>query len=161
MVIAVTGPIASGKTTLCVALARELRRRSRTVVRIDTDEVYEQLEERGTTAGRAETWERARRLACAFAAAALDEVEFVVIEGALPADAVVVALQTTIDTALVRVDADPTRGVSRDPAVLREAYASFAPDGEPGLVVDTGTTSVEDAVGLVLERAGVEVDART
>ena len=69
MIVVVTGPIASGKSTLVRALADELRRAGPTAATLDRDEVYELLEERGATAGDPESWQRANRLTAAFAAA--------------------------------------------------------------------------------------------
>jgi predicted kinase len=133
--VVVTGPIAAGKS----AVGRGLARRARGAV-IDLDLVYEVLA--GDPKSDEAVWSRARRLAGAMAAAALDEgLEVVVIEGeawtpghraelllhAPPAARVRwVTLTVSFPEALRRAQADPTRGLSRDPAFLRAHLDAFA-----------------------------------
>lgn len=154
MIVVVTGPIASGKTTLVQALARELRTSGRTAATLDRDEVYELLEERGKTAGNPETWRRANRLTTAFAQALAAEVDVVLVETDEAIDgALHVTLTTPLEVALERVQLDPTRGLSRDPTVLRSHYDVYAtPSAE--LTIDTSQTTLAETVRVVAFELG-------
>jgi adenylylsulfate kinase-like enzyme len=150
VIVVVTGPIASGKTVLVRALAGELRAAGLVAATLDRDDVYELLEERGTTAGDEATWQRANRLAAAFAAALDAEADVVLVESDAPIErALHVALVASIEAALERVQQDPTRGVSRDPAVLRAHYAAYTPTSAD-LTIDTGELSLAETVQSVL-----------
>lgn len=152
MIVVVTGPIASGKTTLVHAIARELRRAGRTAATLDRDDVFTQLG--GEGAGDEASWGRANRVCAAFARTLLAEgVEAVVVESDDPVDgAFHVTLTATIDAALARVRRDPTRVVSRDPIFLRAHYDGYFPLAAD-LTIDTEATSVEEAVWAVLASA--------
>jgi adenylylsulfate kinase-like enzyme len=149
VIVVVTGPIASGKTTLVHALARELRSGGCSAATLDRDDIYELLGESGV--GDEASWGRANRVCAAFARAALAEgVDAVVVESDDPIDgAFHVMLTAGIDSALERVQLDPTRIVSRDPVFLRAHYESYA-SLDADLRIDTVATSLEETVRLVL-----------
>jgi adenylylsulfate kinase-like enzyme len=148
VIVVVTGPIASGKTTLVHALARELRSGGRTAATLDRDDVYALLGESGV--GDEASWGRANRLCVAFAHALLAEgVDVVVVESDDPVDgAFHVTLTAPIEAALERVQLDPTRIVSRDPGFLRAHYESYAPL-EADLRIDTSRSTLEETVRIV------------
>jgi thymidylate kinase len=143
VIVVVTGPIASGKTTLVRALARDLRAAGRTAATLDRDEVHELLGD------DADAWDRANRVTGAFAALLENEVDVVLVESDDPIDgALHVTLTAPIEAALERVQLDPTRVVSRDPVFLRghyEAYRALAAD----LTIDTAQTPLEEAARIV------------
>ena len=140
MVIVITGPIASGKSTIAVELARELERRNVRVAVIDLDRVHDRLttDERTSTVN---AWARARHAAADLANTFLnDGVAVVVAEGSFNApddraalarrlDAgaspIYVTLRVSYGEALRRAQGDPTRGRSRDPAFLGPYFAAF------------------------------------
>ncbi len=132
--LVVTGPIAAGKSAVAKALARRVRGAV-----LDLDLVYSVLA--GDPKADEVVWSRVRRVAGAMAATLFHEgLEVVGIEGEVwtpahriellaraPAAARVrwVTLTVSLPEALRRVQADPTRGLSRDPAFLREQLDAF------------------------------------
>jgi shikimate kinase len=157
--VVVTGPIAAGKS----AVGRGLARRVGGAV-IDLDRVYELLapDPKSDEA----VWSRARRLAGAMAAALFDEgLGAVVIEGEVwtsghraellarvpPAARLSwITLTVPFPEALRRAQADPTRGLSRDPAFLRAQLDAFGRAlpwlREVSEVIDTATLGEEAIV---------------
>jgi shikimate kinase len=156
MVIVIAGPIASGKSTIARAVARELERRGVRVAVIDLDVVHDELTAGEPNAGDA-TWPLARRAAASLASALLEAgVVVVVAEGSFNTasardefaqglDAsehpLYVTLLVSFDEALRRARRDPTRGRSRDPAFLRPYFAAVEPAlatvPEADVVIDT------------------------
>jgi adenylylsulfate kinase-like enzyme len=138
VLIVIGGPIGSGKSTLARALAQEFERRGSTAAAVDLDVVYDMLEPSGAPKDQALKWSAARRVAAGLADALLAErIAVVIVEGdfltpsdraefvdALRSRAKVafVTLHVSFDLALQRVESDPTRGISRDPAFLRRHY---------------------------------------
>lgn len=155
LVIVVNGPIASGKSTVALALAALLRERGRSAAVIDLDTVYAMLDP-GPKAD-AEVWRLARRGAAALTGAFLAAGRgAVIVEGDFwtaaergvfrrhlmtPATPCFVTLRVSFGEALRRVRGDPSRGLSRDPAFLARNHADFAAQLEPlretDLVLDT------------------------
>ena len=78
IVIVITGPIASGKSTIARELARELGRAGVPVAVIDLDDVHDTLARDGRTNDEA-TWARARREAATLANTFLAEGTAVVV----------------------------------------------------------------------------------
>lgn len=129
-----TGPIAAGKS----AVARGVARRVRGAV-IDLDRLYEVLA--GDPKADEAVWSRVRRLAGAMASTLFDEgLGAVVIEGEVwtPAHRAELlarvppaarvrwfTLTVAFPEALRRARADPTRGLSQDPAFLRGQLEAF------------------------------------
>ena len=139
--VVLLGPIASGKSTLAAALARVLP----SCEVLDLDDVF--------FAAPSDGWAAARAVHASLVAASGAEV--VIAHGPLLLDElptcgrrVVVSLTTTYDVALSRVTADDTRLFSKDPVFLRRTYDEFI--AQPAdVVIDTTTTSVEEAVAQV------------
>ncbi len=173
MIVAICGPIASGKSTVARALARLFEERGVTAAAIDLDLVYEMLEQDAVVKANPATWSRARRTAAAMTNALLDDgVGVVVVEGDLlteeeraefttalrPAAApVFVTLHVPVDVALRRVREDPTRGVSRDPVFLRLHYDELdeAVRTRPAtdLVIDTSSLGAAEAARTIADWA--------
>jgi predicted kinase len=138
MVIVITGPIASGKSTIARELARELERAHVRVAVIDLDLLHDML----ATDGPADdaTWALARHAAATLANTFLvDGVAVVVAEGSFnrPDDRTAftegldtsvsplyVTLRVSFEEALRRAKSDPTREKSRDPAFLGPYFAA-------------------------------------
>ena len=172
VLLVVTGPIASGKSTLARAVAREFVVRGAKAAAVDLDLVYEMLDPAHGPKADAATWRQARRIAARLAAAFLAEGVGVVVEGefltpaqrsdfndALP-DGVeprFVTLSVSYDLALQRVANDPTRGVSRDPAFLCDHYEAAAQAvrevPRTDLALDTGAIGVAEAARIVADWA--------
>jgi adenylylsulfate kinase-like enzyme len=156
MVIVITGPIASGKSTIARELARELERTNVRVAVIDLDLIHDGLKTDGSRPDEA-SWALARHEAVTLANAFLHEgVAVVVAEGSFntPDDRAALArhlhpgvaplyvtLRVSFEEALRRAQSDPTRGKSRDPAFL-EPYFETVNEAlttvpETDLVIDT------------------------
>ena len=141
MVVVITGPIASGKSTVARKLARELERAHVRVAVIDLDLVHEMVGSDGLKSDDA-SWALARHAAATLAITFLEEgVAVVVAEGSFntPADReafarhlgpsvrpAYVTLRVSFEEALRRAQMDPTRGLSRDPAFLGSYFAASA-----------------------------------
>jgi adenylylsulfate kinase-like enzyme len=165
-VVAVTGPIASGKTTVTEALAQRLRDSGSTVAAIDLDLVYEMLADPEVRKDDQTTWARSRRMAGALAAALMrDGVKTVAIEAQLASASArrelaeaagelpfFITLRTSLQSALTRVEGDPTRTFSRDRGFLTLHYRSAArwPSFDGDLVFDTEATGVDEIVRAIV-----------
>ena len=166
MVIVITGPIASGKSTIARALADELARRDVRSAVIDLDVLHDML----TSNGRdADAWAVARRAAAALANTfAAEGVAVVIADGSfnapddraafdqgLEADdpPLYVTLRVSYEEALRRAQRDPTRGVSRDPAFLGPYFAAAPPASvttpATDIVIDTERTSAMSAAAAI------------
>jgi chloramphenicol 3-O-phosphotransferase len=173
VLIVITGPVASGKSSVAGSLALEFERRGSTVAAIDMDIVYEMLEPKGERKDDPLKWARARRLSAALVdALIIDGVETVIVEGELltPSersdffDALrssltphIATLRVSLDVALRRVTWDPTRTFSRDPEFLRQHYesvqASLA-DARPGeLLLDTESATPDELARVIADWA--------
>ena len=176
MVVAVvSGPIASGKSSLSRATAIRLEETGKTPAAvIDLDVVYEMLDPRGRS-GRPKNdellWSQARRTAGRLAAQFLAEDRCVVAEGnfaadhalrefeaELPADAQLrlVMLKIDFEIALRRTQADPSRGLSKDRSFLSIHHREFKPQwhGRDVLQLDTGAFSAAEAAEAVVAWLG-------
>jgi shikimate kinase len=165
------GPIASGKSTLARSVARAFERRGLAVATIDLDLIYEMLEHTRAPKTHAAVWSRARRTAGALTDALLaDGVDVVIAEGdfldeparqefvsMLQDEATFrfVTLSVDLETALLRVQQDPTRGISRDRSFLTRHYEELAETlgrrPERDLCLDTAVLTVEQATGSIVE----------
>jgi adenylylsulfate kinase-like enzyme len=165
LIIVIGGPIASGKSTLGVAVAREFERRGLATATIDLDLIYEMLEHTSARKSDAATWSRARRMAGALTGAFLEEgVSVVVAEGDFLdersraefvsmlhpyARVRFVTLTVELPTALLRVEQDLTRGISQDRRFLTGHYEELTETlrvrPEHDLCLDTGDITVQQA----------------
>jgi shikimate kinase len=165
LLIIVTGPVGAGKSTTSVALAHALRRSDVSVAVIDLDLMYGFVRQKDGY-GEQTAWTRARSGAGALANALLaSTMSIVIVEGEfftahelntllapIPPDIEhrFFTLRLSYEQALVRVQADPSRGASKDPVVLRSLHASFAQAlpflEEASVVIDTNTLTQEEVV---------------
>ena len=171
MIVVVTGPIASGKSTVAQELALQLSRADVPVAVIDLDQVHAALAAGGPISG-SDAWTMARRQAANRAdVLARDGVTVVIAEGSfnLPADRfafadvlqasdgmLYVTLRVSLDEALERAQRDPTRGRSRDPRFLREHFAArrdvLADVPATDLVIDTEQMTAPAAAATIRRR---------
>jgi adenylylsulfate kinase-like enzyme len=168
----VTGPIASGKSTLARAVVCEFRVRGVKAAAVDLDLVYEMLDPSGAPKIDRATWAQTRRTAARLAVALFTEVVVVVVEGefltaaqraefadALPSgiEPQFVMLRVPYDVAEQRVLSDPFRGRSRDPVFLRDHFNATqeAVRNAPAtdLALDTSAVGVAEAVGVIVDWA--------
>src|SRR5258708_26158780 len=140
IVVVITGPIASGKSTLGRAVAVELADRGRDSAVVDLDLVYEMLDPRRGPKTAEARWKDARRLAGKIAAGLSARRSAVVVEGEFATDeqrldfceelphesrASFVTLTVDFDEAWRRAMADPTRGDSKDKHFLAAHYRAL------------------------------------
>jgi len=138
--------------------------------RIDLDLVYEMLDHTDAVKSDPAVWARARRIAGALTRSLMEEgVGVVVAEGEflgaaarrefvsmLPDRTPVrfVTLRASLSTAFARVDADRTRGISRDHDFLERHYAeidaALGATSDDGLHLDTDELTVGDTARAVL-----------
>ena len=173
MVIVISGPIASGKSTVAQELAQELERAHLRVAVIDLDLVHERLTTNEPTSSNA-TWALARRAAAELVNTFLnDGLAVVVVEGSFNTpdsrgeltqqlstgdSPLYVTLRVSYDEALRRAQGDPTRGRSRDPAFLGPYFAAvehaLATVPASDLVIDTEQIPPAAAAAAIARRIG-------
>jgi cytidylate kinase len=171
VLIVISGPIASGKSSIARGVARELEREGLTTAVVDLDLVYHmQGHTSADQQGDASRWQAARRAAAAIAESFLkDGIATVLVEGSFQdvaarevlaavlqstSEAHFVTLRVSYQEALRRAKADPTRGASRDAAFLRRYYddrRSALENVPPGdLVIDTERLTEQEAVATIV-----------
>ena len=171
MIVVITGPIASGKSTVAQELAVQLSRVDVSVAVIDLDRVHADLATNGSMS-ETDAWRTARRQTANRAdALRRDGVTVVIAEGSfnVPADRsafadslhasdgmLYVTLRVTFDEALERAQRDPTRGRSRDPLFLRSHFAArrdvLAAVPASDLVIDTEQMTATAAAATIRRR---------
>ena len=172
MLIVINGSIASGKSTIARAYARHLAARGIAAAVIDLDLLYDMRQHpSGVAKDDEETWAMVRRAAAALTDTFLsDGVRDVVVEGTFftlaeraayldalttPIAPTFVTLRVGYDEAIRRAEADPSRGVSRDPAFLRPHYARMeavvASVPATDLIIDTERLTIEEAVAAIAD----------
>ena len=174
MVIVITGPIASGKSTVANELARQLAVDDDPAAVIDLDLVHDRLVANGSPSDDS-AWTLARREAATIATAAHEDGAPVVIaEGSfnLPSDraafakhlrpgvtVVFVTLLVSFEEALRRAQGDPTRGRSRDPRFLASHFAArhdvLAAAPATDIVIDTDQTTATAAAATIARLVGM------
>jgi adenylylsulfate kinase-like enzyme len=173
VIVVITGPIASGKSTVAGELARELERNDVRAEVIDLDVVHDRLTASGSTSDGS-TWTLARREAATAANAFLEAgVAVVIADGSfnLPSDrtafarhlrrgtaVVFVTLQVSFREALRRAERDPTRGRSRDPQFLGAHFAGrrdlLASVSATDIVIDTERKTAAAAAATIASLLG-------
>ena len=139
MLIVITGPIASGKSTVARALAHELARVDVRAAVIDLDILEDMLTADGPKSDPA-TWTLARHAAATLANTFLSGgIAVVIADGSFNSTSdraaleqhlatnvtpLYVTLSVSFEEALRRAQSDPTRGVSRDPVFLGEYFSA-------------------------------------
>ena len=157
--VVITGPIASGKSTVAAALARELGSAGVQVAVIDLDLLHDRLAPPGGDPA-IDSWTLARRAAASAARAYIDGGAVVIVaEGSFNGPTaraeftdglhesiapLFVTLRVSFDEAQRRALGDPTRGPSRDPAFLRPYFAAvdrvLAAVPDTDVIIDTERT---------------------
>jgi adenylylsulfate kinase-like enzyme len=168
VVIVITGPIASGKSTVARELARELELNDVRAEVIDLDLVHDRLPPNGSTSEDS-SWTLARRETATVANTFLEEgIAVVIAEGSfnLPSDRatlarhvrpsarlVFVTLQVSFEEALRRAQGDSTRGRSRDRQFLGSHFAArqdvLAAVPATDIVIDTERTTAIAAAATI------------
>ena len=177
MLIVITGPIASGKSTVAGEVARELERAGVRSAVIDLDVVHDMLVAGGPEIGGDASWALARHASAALAGTFLAAgIAVVIAEGSFNAvgdreafaqnlDASLepryVTLRVTYEEALRRAQGDPARGRSRDPAFLGPYFAAveqtLATVPATDLVIDTERTTAKSAAAAIVEHLRQEL----
>ena len=137
--VILTGPIAAGKNTVADSLAQRLTGRGKTVVVADVDDVAAMVGPPGAAA--AGLWFAAHEAHGALVGQWMrSNADYVVVVGpiytakhqaaltsALPDDAAVlwIVIDATVSVTLTRAQADPGRGLSRDPDFHHAAHRRF------------------------------------
>jgi hypothetical protein len=173
LLIVITGPVGAGKSTTGLALARSLRRPDYAVATIDLDQVYGFVRQQDGY-GEPTAWARARAGAAGLANALFDTgMSAVIVEGeffnpeelgrlAAPIQANVrhyfFTLRLAYERALERVQGDPSRGASRDPAFLKLLHAHFTQSlpflEARSIVIDTDDLAQDQVVARLATLIG-------
>jgi adenylylsulfate kinase-like enzyme len=172
MLIVISGPIASGKSTVARALARNLGHDGVTAATIDLDVVCDMLEHKGALEREAANWVHARRAVASLAKGFLgDGIDVAIVDGDFlqstaraellaavkPIKPRFVTLYASFDIALRRVHDDPTRGLSREPTFLRRhfdaAEAALRDVPATDLALDTESITAAEAARTIADWA--------
>jgi adenylylsulfate kinase-like enzyme len=171
LVVVIGGPIASGKSSLALSVARAVEQQGLEAATIDLDLIYEMLEHTRAHKSDPSIWTRARRIAGALTSGFLDDgINIVVAEGdfldepardefvsMLPVGIPIrfVTLTVQLATAFLRVERDPTRGISRDRGFLARHYDELAEAvrarSDDDLCLDTDELTLERATQSVVK----------
>ncbi len=167
IVVVITGPIASGKSTLARAVAVELADRGTDSAVIELDLIYEMLDPSRRPKTDEAVWREARQLAGTIAAELGGQRSAVIVEGEFATDGQradlrnellpmwqtsFVTLTVEFDVAWRRAVADPTRGISKDKDFLAAHYRALGNAQQADdLVLDTGNVSVSLAARSVAD----------
>jgi hypothetical protein len=173
LLIVITGPVGAGKSTTGLALARSLRRPDFAVATIDLDQMYGFVRQRDGY-GEPTAWARARAGAAALANAWFDTgLSAVIVEGEFfnpeelgaltaPIQAHILqcffTLRLAYERALERVQGDPSRGASKDPAFLKLLHAHFTQSlpflEARSIVIDTDDLAQDQVVAHLISHLG-------
>jgi predicted kinase len=177
MLVVITGPIASGKSTLAREVARQLGEGGVRAAVIDLDLVHDMLTAGGSETGGDASWALARRASAALADAFMaGGVAVVIADGSFNAagdrevfarnldpgvEPRFVTLRVTYEEALRRAQGDPARGRSRDPAFLGPYFAAVEPAlatvPATDLVIDTEHTPARSVAAAIIRHVRQEL----
>ena len=165
--VVITGPIASGKSAVARSLAEIISEAGRSAVVADLDDIVGSIW--APVEDVAQTWEGARRIHGRLIGEWLSlGVDFVIADGPFYSKNETASLMhrvpnatlarrmlllTTYEVAFERVAMDPSRGISKDPVILRSKYDEFEQQ-LPNIdlcewTFDTAKTGVADIVATV------------
>lgn len=165
--VMLTGPMAAGKSTIARELTRQLRALGHDIALTELDEVADMA--RPTLPN----WDWAHHIHAQLVRFWVETgIELVIDDGTstfvevnqvlkqLPADVSVfhVVLTVDFDAASARAQADPTRGISKDQAFLRNAYDAWAdelPHLPCDLLINTGDVTLQGAVATLIAASSV------
>jgi len=168
VLVLISGPVASGKTTLAWRLAALTRAVGDVAASIDMDE----LTEMGGGSDWTQVTTEHREQACDLAAMLVDrlvtngarliavsgstlaprEWDAVIEQMSVPARPVLVRLRVSVAEAIRRAQADPTRVLTRDPEVVRRLDAAIDWDAtaSPDLQIDTNELTADEVADAVM-----------
>jgi lactoylglutathione lyase len=163
----ISGPIASGKSSVAQRLAADFRAAGRSAAVLDLDRMYMMLDDSAIMSSPA-IGRQARRAAAALVDHyVLESINLVIVEGEFwtlaqrqefvghlttPVAPAVVTLHVAVEEAQQRVaTATDGRRLSRIPAVLRQSHADFAraPAIDGDITIETRRLSVAEVAALV------------
>ena len=166
--VVLTGPIASGKTTVAMEVASEARRRGQTAAAIDIDDLVGMIADWGSVTP--DDWLIAREVAAQIAETLfLHEIETVIINGpffseaerqhllkgfAIEPPTLFVMLRVSLAESMRRIRENPTgRVLTLAPAFVEKIYATIDWDNLPAQDVDLDTDglSLDEVVAAVAE----------
>ena len=170
LLIVITGPVGGGKSSTGLASAHALRSPDQSVAVIDLDQMYGFVRQEPGY-GELVGWRRARAGAAALANTLFDSgMRVVIVEGEFfNADELstlltpiqprvrrlFVTLQVSYSRALIRVQGDPSRGLSKDPSILHSMHTYFAQClpflEETSVVIDGDSRTLDEVVAQVLD----------
>jgi lactoylglutathione lyase len=182
LLVVLSGPIASGKSSAAEALAVGFRATGRSAAAVDLDLLYKMIDA-GQPMDNPSSWRQARRAAASLADEfVLAGVDMVIVEGTFWTKAErdefvnhlatdirphFVTLRVSLPEAQRRVEVDITRRSSRVPAVLTSCHVAFAATvgalDSAELVVDTTTVTADQVAAMIiasLEDASSSSDRR-
>jgi shikimate kinase len=165
--VVITGPIGSGKSSVAKMLAERFGESGLSAAVVDLDDIVATLH--APPENVEHSWDRARDVHGGLVGEWLSsDVDAVIVDGPFYSQSETAALMrcvptgiaarrvmllATYEAALERVAGDPSRGVSKDPAILRLLYEEFTrelPNIDPcEWTFDTAECSVADIVTVV------------
>lgn len=173
VLVLIIGPIAGGKSALAAALTDQLRQDGRQVALVGLDEIA------AMALPTLPDWQDAHTIHASVVGQWLrTSLDVVVAEGPesreqvqlvldqVPAQTQVLKVIVTIDheIALARAQADPTRGISKQPEFLSRVHREWQAEWpliECDVIIDTGLTALADSVAAVLGRFPPAVNSAT
>lgn len=171
VLVLISGPIAAGKSTVARSLAKRLRTVGEQVALVELDQIAEMALPTLPDWSAAHTifnsvvgqW-LATPLTVVVAEGPGSKAEVSALISGLPAQTpvVIAVLTSSFDIAFARARADPSRGISRQRAFLSDEFARWAhemPQIEHDIFIDSGTSSVEESVDLLLNGVRKQRDA--
>ena len=171
LLIVITGPVGGGKSSTGLALAHALQRRDRVVAVIDLDQVHGFVRQMDNSDDET-AWQRARAGAAGLSNAFFDRgVSVVVVEGqfftAAELDGLLAPIPASIRRdiftlnvsyaqAWTRVQGDPSRGMSKNPAFLKAMLCKFELAlpflTRASTIVEADTPTLDDVVRELIGR---------
>lgn len=174
--VVISGPIASGKSSVAESLAKHVRGIGLAAAVVDLDRVYSMLDHGPLMADHAISRQARRAAAALMDHFVLEDCSLVIVEGTFwtrserdefvqhlttPVIPRFVTLRVSVDEALRRVELDPRRGASRYPEVLRSSHAAFAvaPPIDGDVVIDSTALTIHEVTSMI--GYSLENDAET
>jgi len=176
LLIVITGPVGGGKSSTSIALAHALQRRNRLVAVIDLDQLFgfvlKMDESDDETA-----WQQARAGAAGLSNAFFDSgISVVIVEGefftAGELDALLAQIRTGVGRHIftlkvsyaqagTRVQGDPSRGMSKNPAFLQSMLIKFEQAlpflSQASTIIEADAPTLDDVVDELVSRVALRL----